>query len=387
MWPQDPAHRALVAKVTQAAYAKASTYMADPRQRGRFEGRVAFEVAFALATAGIGEAANAGKVGEVANVLEKGGEAVKALEAGEGVVASGRVVTGAVEETAAEIAAKSSAKAGAEEAPKVLETVEGASKEAKTCLAEPVDVATGDMIFDAVDIELPGPIPFAWERTWYSTSRRQGALGHGWHHCYDLALWTAPGGSIHLRLSDGRLASFAALTVENDFCAYYRAEKLELRRTPAGHTVFAVRERLTYHFEPTGEEGRSPAAFERLARIEDAFGHAIRFAYTAQGHLSGITDSVGRAIGVRTDAAGRILALELPNADGTPGTFAAMQYAYDERGNMTAVTDAEGHTMRFAYHGHLLTTRTFRTGIRFYFAYDAQQRCTHTWGDGNCGLG
>ena len=223
-----------------------------------------------------------------------------------------------------------------------------------------------------------------WERTWYSTSRRQGALGHGWHHCYDLALWTAPGGSIHLRLADGRLASFAALTVENDFCAYHQAEKLELRRTQAGYAVFAVRERLTYHFEPTSEAGNSPAAFERLARIEDAFGHAIRFAYTAQGHLSGITDSVGRAIGVRTDGAGRILALELPNADGTPGTFAAMQYAYDERGNMTAVTDAEGHTTRFAYHGHLLTTRTFRTGIRFYFEYDAQQRCTNTWGDGNC---
>ena len=61
-----------------------------------------------------------------------------------------------------------------------------------------------------------------------------------------------------------------------------------------------------------------------------------------------------------------------------------MQYAYDEAGDLRTITDAEGHLTHFAYEeAHLLTRRTFRTGISFYFAYDAQRRCVHTWGDNN----
>ena len=379
LWLQDPAHQALVAKVTKAAYAKASAYMADPRQRGRVEGRLAFEVAFALATVGVGEAANAGKISEAANVLEKGGETLKALEATEGAVESGRVVTGAKE--AAQVAEREGLAVAEKPAAEALEAKPGANKSQEFCEKDPIDVATGAMLSDAIDIELPGPVPFVWERTWYSTSDRQGPLGHGWHHSYDLALWQDAAGRWFMRLADGHLGSFGPLTAANNFRALLRGEQLELSLDPdqAGHyRVLSRREQLTYHF------ALAPAAgFWHLKAVRNAQGQGLRFAYSPAGHLCGITDSAERPVGVRTDAAGRILALDLPHADGSPGTFAAVQYAYDEAGNLAAVTDAEGHVLRMAYQDHLLTTKTFRTGASFYFAYDARRRCTRTWGDEN----
>ena len=46
---------------------------------------------------------------------------------------------------------------------------------------DPVDVATGVVYYEGVDFEFPGPLPFSWERVWYSDSRWEGLLGHGVH--------------------------------------------------------------------------------------------------------------------------------------------------------------------------------------------------------------
>ncbi|RZK49812.1 MAG: RHS repeat protein, partial [Hymenobacter sp.] len=248
---------------------------------------------------------------------------------------------------------------------------------------DPIDFASGAMFFVSVDIELPGPIPFVWERTFYSTSERQGPLGYGWHHSYDQVLWPDPAaGTVALRLGDGRLALFDAPGPANAYCAYYRARQLELRPAPDGsdgYAVYSVRERRTYHFAPAP----SQPGYYHLTALDDGYGHAIHLTYAAAGHLQYIVDSVGRRVDVRTDAAGRILALDLPLPEDTPGTFAAVQYAYDEAGHMTSVTDAEGHTRRFRYAGDRMVQKSLATGMTFYFEYDATGRCTRTWGDEN----
>lgn len=375
----------------------------SPRDWGKIGGRVTFEVAMAVGTAGTGEAVNAAaKAGEVANLAEKGLEAANLAEKGleavnlaekaaeasnaagkAGVV--GKVTTGAEEATEAARAAEKAEEIG--EASKAGETVEGASNEAKTCERDPVDVATGAMLFEATDIVLPGPVPFIWARIWYSNSERRGPLGHGWHHRYDQALWSNSQGHWFLRMADGRLASFGPLDAENNFRAFLRAEQLEL--CPAldqtgVYSVFNRREQLLYHFGPAlTASSVVTGGHLLLVAVANAHGDAVRFTYSAQGHLSSITDSAKRHIEVRTDSAGRILALALPHADGTNGTFAAVEYTYDELGNMTVVRDAEGHPAHFAYQGHLLIQKTFRNELNTYFEYDERKRCTRTWGDGN----
>ena len=365
----------------------------SPRDWGKLGGRGAFEVAMLVGTAGTGEAANAmGKVGEAANLAEKGVEAANLAEKGAEVAnaagklkLSGPVVTGAGEAADAARAAKAAEEAAAaEKAAKELETVDGAAKNKRTCEKDPVDVATGAMLFDAVDIELPGPIPFAWERTWYSTSNRQGSLGHGWHHCYDLALWQAPVGIVYMRLADGRLAAFPPLSAENNFCAYHRGEKLELQAAAngaSGYIVRNIREQLLYHFAPAGI-APTPNQYV-LHFIENAHGQGIRFSYGTNGQLLTIEDSVGRLITVKMDDNGRIRSLELPHPDGGGRYFTAIQYDYDETGNLTTIIDAEAHVAHLLYQKHLLTTKQLRGGGHVYFEYDNQQRCIRTWCDEN----
>ncbi len=55
---------------------------------------------------------------------------------------------------------------------------------------------------------------------------------------------------------------------------------------------------------------------------------------------------------------------------------------YDAAGDLIAVGDPLGHERRMAYDHHLLVRETDRNGFSFYFAYDDQQRCILTWGDG-----
>ncbi|MGI4736995.1 MAG: DUF6531 domain-containing protein [Janthinobacterium lividum] len=78
-----------------------------------------------------------------------------------------------------------------------------------TVTGHPVDVIGGYLYTETVDFEFAGPLPLRWERLWNSTSVHAGALGHGWHHSYDLALVVEEaGGYAALRGADGRGLAF-----------------------------------------------------------------------------------------------------------------------------------------------------------------------------------
>ena len=283
---------------------------------------------------------------------------------------------------AARVAKAAEEAAAAEKAAKELETVKGAAKDKRTCKVDPVDVTNGVMLFDNLDVELPGPVPFQWERTWYSNSEHQGMLGHGWHHQYDLALWVSPDGLVACRLADGRLALFDPLSKANNFCAFNRKEKLELRQADASYQLYDCSNRLHYSFTPSGQR----TGHYQLQAVGNTSGFAIRFRYNEHGHLHTIIDSAGRELRLQTDTAGRILTLELPHPSVVGQYIRAMQYAYDEVGNMTAATDALGNRLEYYYRGHLMVQKKFRNGMSFYFEYDgtdSSARCVRSWGDGN----
>jgi uncharacterized Zn-binding protein involved in type VI secretion len=123
----------------------------------------------------------------------------------------------------------------------------------------PVDVATGKVFADAIDFELPGPIPFRWERVWYSCSVYSGPLGHGWHHCYDVALREEEG-AVALRLADGRGRMFRS--VREGESSYDAQEQLTLERGPSGYVLTSA-DGLAQLFSPS----RADPALFNLARI------------------------------------------------------------------------------------------------------------------------
>jgi RHS repeat-associated protein len=242
----------------------------------------------------------------------------------------------------------------------------------------PVDVATGKVLTEAVDIDLPGPLPFVFERTWSSTSTYRGPLGHGWHHAHDLAL-TIDNDLTVVRLADGRTMPAPRLAVGESW--FDPREKLTLTREPSAW-VLRDRAGLRHHF---ADPGIGPGGVAGLTAIEDVAGNRVEFVRDADGRLTAIIDSGRRKLAVVSDAEGRITEIRGPHPE-REGDCVLVRYVYDRAGDLVEAHDALGQVFRYAYRDHLLVRETNRADLSFHFEYDngvgPDARCLRTWGDG-----
>jgi RHS repeat-associated protein len=240
----------------------------------------------------------------------------------------------------------------------------------------PVDVATGRVLTDHVDFTLPGPIPFRFERHYYSASTYDGPLGRGWHHAYDQYIAIGQEG-ILLRSEDGRVIRFDY--IEEGEAVYEPIARLDLERHRGGFSVRTADRRILRF----GPEKRSDGTYP-LKRLEDLNGNALVFQYLGD-RLTAITDTVGRRLSLSYDGDGRLISLEAPHPDGRSRPVSVARFQYDAAGDLVAAYDALHNAYSYIYKNHLLITETDRNGLSFYFEYDdydTHGACIHTWGTG-----
>jgi RHS repeat-associated protein len=254
-----------------------------------------------------------------------------------------------------------------------------------TATGHPVDVATGKVFTESVDVELPGPLPFVLERVWYSTSTYEGPFGHGWHHRYDLGLAVEDGVAV-VRLPDGRCASFAP--PEPGAPSWNAGERMWLRIEEGRHILEEEASGLRYHFGASraGSGLATPPPWLSVEEVEDRNGNRLRFGYDASGALVAVEDSAGRRIDLRCDDRGRIVQVLGPRP-GRPGQQMILaSYRYDEAGHLVEASDGLGNPIRYRYDDQRrLVQETDRFGLSFHFEYEGEgpsSRCTRTWGDG-----
>lgn len=248
---------------------------------------------------------------------------------------------------------------------------------------DPVSVATGDVVDENVDLAIDGLIPIGWKRL-YSTARAREhtPLGRGgWTHAYHQ--WVAiDGDRLSLRDADGSTVSMPVSAPGER--AFHRGRRITVTRDARGGVkVFALDTRLTRTFEPLGG-GR---AF--LRAIEDASGRRISLEYEAE-RLVRIVDVAGRTIAFTHDGAGHIVRLDVFAAgDRRRASVHTVTFAYDEAGELIAVTDPLGHTESYAYDAERrLARKTLPTGLSFHYRYDPETgRCVRSWGDGGLHAG
>ena len=241
---------------------------------------------------------------------------------------------------------------------------------------EPVNLVTGSVDYEGIDFELQGPLPLEWKREWTSDSCWPGALGHGCHWNFDMRIERFPEHeALAATLSDGRPAAFSELLPgESEF---NRSEKLTLHHRGKEYELFDHAERISYFFEIVPNEKEYG-----LTRVQNEAGHSIRLIYK-KGHIHRMIDSAGRNIWITTDKDRRITKAELEVNPHTRETL--IEYAYNDEGDMTGITDALGQTTHIVYQNHLMVKKTDRNGQTFYWEYDGtkpKSRCIHTWGDG-----
>jgi RHS repeat-associated core domain len=238
---------------------------------------------------------------------------------------------------------------------------------------EPVDLITGRVTYEQVDFELPGLIPIEWKRNWDSDARIEGPMGYGTAFSYDRYVQIWPDDDcITVNTADGREMVFPLLAPGEQFT--HPHEKVMLRRKQNGHFLLAdYPASLYFHFN---EE--TSANTWHLSFIEDYSGNRVLLHYKG-GYLAGMTDSVGRKIVLSLDEQHRVIQVTVAHR----GMEQVMvSYAYNKESDLVRITDALNQGTQIAYVNHLMVVKTDRNGQSFYWEYDQQRRCIHTWGDG-----
>lgn len=238
---------------------------------------------------------------------------------------------------------------------------------------DPVDLITGRVNYTYTDIELPGPIPITFTRSWDSDSTLEGPLGHGVHLSYDrwVQEWQEEN-CLSLMMADGRLVAFPLLSEGDEY--YHSQEKILLRRKQNGHFLLEdYNENCYYHFNYNKQPG-----IWRLSFIEDYSGNRIQLHYNGR-HLHAITDAVSRQLLFSLDKQHRITGITLKHKTVEQ---VLVSYGYNEAGDLITITDALDQSVHLEYRDHLMVKKTDRNGQSFYWEYDDANRCVHTWGDG-----
>ena len=237
----------------------------------------------------------------------------------------------------------------------------------RECVTDPIDVATGEMVLTEIDLELPGPLPFALERTHLSSYRGGGLFGSAWASTLDQRIET-----------DSRATLFFAAD----------AMVLVYPLGAPGATVLP-------------EEGpRWPltVAADGSARLDTG---ARVLGFTADGRLSTITSPEGDLLRIERDAGGVPRALHHPSgrrivltcedgritgitlaAAGSGRRTAIAGFRYDGDGRLVEVTNISGVPARFRYDAEgRLTQWIDRTGYGYRYTYDEDGRCVGTVGE------
>ena len=236
-----------------------------------------------------------------------------------------------------------------------------------------VNIVTGEVTQSVTDFFLPGIIPLHFVRKYSSMSRRAASLGFGWTHNLDISLMVSQDDGL-LTYDNGRTVALPLPPVAAEIPAW--TSTLTVARTVDLIVIAEADRNRLFFVRPM-----HPSQAWLLARKEDAYGNAIRFAYDSQRRLIGLVDTLGRLVSFQYDQRGRLIEVRLGPSDRST-TKSLVTYGFDDADDLVAVVDGSRTPCRYAYHDHLLTCVTNRIGGHLYYQYDRERRGVRTWRDG-----
>jgi len=212
---------------------------------------------------------------------------------------------------------------------------------------EPVNLATGNYVYQYQDLFIPGRgLPLAVTRSYNSQSPLSGPFGSGWTFNYNVRLAGINGSEDVLVIrEDGRTDRY---NVRSNGTYSPPPGVFDILTWNAdGSYTLERKDHITYLFAPTGQ----------LMNIADTNGNTINLTYTGN-NLTQVTDPSGRELTFTYDAAGRIISITDP-------TGRILSYTYDANDNLVRYTDPAGGEFDYTYdENHWLTSITNPRGIQ-----------------------
>ena len=213
--------------------------------------------------------------------------------------------------------------------------------EAEGCMnsEDPVNLSTGNFIYEHEDLKVGGEIPLSFHRYYNSKDRRSGVLGDCFLHNYQTAIEKEENGAVRVRQADGQVNHYDRTVSENG------REELTGRNT----ALESLKETETgYVLEHPGTEIISFDGDGKMLRKEDRNGRGISFSYLEDGKL------------------------EKAEAD----NGSSLTYSYNKEGQLEKVTDHTGRIVQLAYREGKLEKVTTASGAEYRYAYGENGRIT-----------
>ena len=190
---------------------------------------------------------------------------------------------------------------------------------------DPINMATGNFIYDKDDIEIPGRFPLAFKRFYNSIDETDGVLGKNWTHNFNTRL-SDKDDSVHISFDDGHTETYDLFEGEMYLAPMEHLNVLQ--KTDDGYMlIFPSMER--YLFDHEG----------RLISILDLNGNATSLTYK-NGLLGQVSTDCG-----------------------------SLSFTYDENQRMTKILDHTGRTVSYEYVGNLLVSAAQPSGAAFRYEY------------------
>ncbi|MGH3912592.1 MAG: RHS repeat-associated core domain-containing protein [Pseudonocardiaceae bacterium] len=248
----------------------------------------------------------------------------------------------------------------------------------RTLCGDPIDVATGDMVFQQTDVDLPAILPLTLRRTQVSSYRVGRWFGPSWACTLDQRLEVDAIGVCYAA-EDGMLLVYPH--PGEDPVLPEEGPRHPLRRTPDGnYTITEPDSGHTLHFAPVVD---TDALMLSLVRISDRNDHRIDLDYDPDGILTQVRHSGGYHVKVDTHD-GLITALRLRGGD-NGSDITLMRYRYNDARCLTEVINSSDLPLRFDYDpdGRIIRW-TDRNDTWYAYTYDEAGRCVRTTGFGGC---
>ncbi len=282
----------------------------------------------------------------------------------------------------------------------------GAQKISTLFSKDPVNLSTGNFIYDREDLRIEGNPPFLFRRFYNSVNDYQGSLGKDWNHNYEVRLTfressVFEGEEVTILLEDGKEELF--LPVDGGGYAPGQQSLASLEKTADGYeyrTLSGVR----YLFDAGGryvrqedangegfslvygcgfspacgdacglsgsgiQNGEDPKQEERLSCIQKDTGESYRLDYDEAGYLRSVTDHTGRTFSYEVSG-GRLVGAVRPDGG-------AFTYEYDGNGKLAGVTNPRGIlTVENEFDEQYRTTlQKFPDGTKMCYDYDDERR-------------
>ena len=265
---------------------------------------------------------------------------------------------------------------------------------------DPVNLSTGNFVYDHEDFRIGGGIPLSFRRYYNSRTRSKGCLGRCFVHNYEVHLEEkAEKGKVTVTMGDGQKKTFRK--EEDGTCrSLYSAvetlvaeEETYVLTTPAGErTVFRkegqmIRQEnrqgrgITFSY---GEEGR----LEKAGTDNGAF---LEYTYDSDGQLVQVEDHTGRKVELSYEK-GKISAVKTPGGSVyayrygkngrieetvNPRGYVTVKNTYDEKRRITGQEFPDGGHMWYTYDdGKRQVILTERNGSKITYVHDSKYRNT-----------